>query len=422
MDFQEIKFYVNGHRIGPSNIIGARPDLSFFEQVAPHVSGECELAFKVGGKLVSNKVFVKGTEYRVETDFSEFDIESYVQNEKERVRKEQELANFSDTLTDVYFIPAKTLLAWTNRFPSFDPHMLVKDPKGSKYFVSHPWIGDDHPDPNGKHIALLQEHSRRQNDECFYWIDYSCLPQAPRNPKEERFFQQTLPKIATIQSKGSTIAIVDSDYSKRMWCYMEHFAGLLFSMGQVGQASSSIEYIGDESCYYPMLEKIQTLEEPPWQDLHVTNPTDIPGIQYNYKFLSNIAKFHLYDRFSELRRTLPGHEIYSGLHYFQCAFGLSHTNSLRNLRKLFVEFGGDIQYFYKEQSLLWLAERFSWSVFPDDYPIAQFNFSPYLVYSKEMCAWMVLLLSIIRMANEKNKRIVNFREAYARIILMSLYE
>jgi hypothetical protein len=92
------------------------------------------------------------------------------------------------------------------------------------------------------------------------------------------------------------------------------------------------------------------------------------------------------------------------------------------LRELFVEFGGDIQYFYKEQSLLWLAERFSWSVFPDDYPMAQFNFSPYLIYSKEMCAWIALLLSIIKMANEKNSRIVNFREEYARLILMSLYD
>lgn len=421
MKFEDIHFYINSRRVGPTGIIGAQPDLTFFEQLEQYLEGDCTVIFQVGKQKVENIITLNKTEYKVENNFVPFDIESFVDHEKKRVRNEQERANFTDELTDVYFIPAQALLACKKTFPDFDRSQLVKDPKGLRFFVSHPWLTKEHPDPEGKHLALIQQHAKRQNQDTFYWIDYSCLPQQPRTTQEGELFKQTLPKISTIQSKGSTLVITEDDYSKRMWCYIEHFAGVLFSQRTHTGVLSEIEYIGTDSPHRPMVDKVQTLEEPLWDKLKVTNPSDVPGIKYNYIWLSNLAKFQLYDLFTELRRTIPGHEIYSGYHYPQCAFGIQHSTSVQKLRPLFLEFGGDMQYFSKEQSLIWLARRFSWSIFPDDYKVEEFKFAPFLFYSEDMVGWIALLLGIIKILNQGNTRIVNLRELYASIVLMSLF-
>jgi len=421
MTFEDIHFNINNRRVGPTGIIGAQPKLDFFEKLEKHLDGSCIIKFQVGDQKVENRITLNKNEFNVVTNFVSFDIQNFIDQEKKRVRREQEEANFLDELTEIYFVPAQTLLTCSQTFPTFDRSKLVKDPQGNKFFVSHPWQTKEHPDPDGKHLALLQEHAKRQNQNAFYWIDYSCLPQKPRSVADEEFFKQTLPKIATIQSKGSTIVIADGCYSKRMWCYIEHFTGILFSQTHF-DGMSGIEYIGP---YFPnnsMLDKVQILEEPSWSELEVTYSSDIPGIKYNYKFLSNLVNFQLYDRLTELRRVIPGHEIYSGYHYPQCAFGIQYSTSLKKLRSLFFEFGGDMQYFYKEGSLNWLAERFSWSVSPDNYKIEKFRFSQYLFYSEDMVGWIALMLGIIKILNQDNSRIVNLRDLYSIIILMSLYD
>jgi len=229
-----------------------------------------------------------------------------------------------------------------------------------------------------------------------------------------------LPRIASIQSKSSTIVIGEGDYNRRMWCYLEHFTGVLFSQIHF-EGLSGVDYLGAACPDNSMLGKVQILEEPPWDDLHVTNPSDVPGIKYNYTWLSNLSKFQLYDRFSELRRACPGHEIYSGVHYFQSVFGLEYRPSVEALRALFLEFGGDPQYLYKENSLLWLARRFSRSIFPDDYKIEDLRFSQYLFFSSTMVGWIALLLGIVQTVNRGNSRRVNLRELYCKIVLMSLF-
>jgi len=417
--FRDIYFFVNGQRLGPENIIGAQPNLAFFEQLEQHLKGECDVTFSVGKQQIVNKVILNGSELRVENNFIPVDVESYIETEKKRVRQEQERARFTDKLLDVFFVPAEMLLTCGKTFPSFNPAKLVKDPQGPIFFVSHRWLSREHPDPEGEHLMLLRQHAK-YHQEAFYWIDYSCLPQEPRGPREEEFFKQTLPKIASIQSKSSTIVIGEDDYHRRMWCYLEHFTGVLFSQIHF-EGLSGVDYLGTASTDDSMLDKVQFLDEPVWDALEVTKLSDIPGIQYNYRWLSNLAKFQLYDRFSELRRAVPGHEIYSGSHYFQSAFGLQYKATVEALRALFIEFGGDPYYFYKENSLLWLARRFSWSIFPDDYKIEDFRFSQYLFFSADMVGWIALLLGIIKMVNQRNSRIVNLRELYCHIVLMSLF-
>lgn len=420
MRFDDIHFYINDRRVGPTGIIGAQPDLDLFDQLKQHLLGRCTVKFRVGDQEVENHVSLNGVNLRVENNFQATDIAATIESEKKRVRREQEEASFKDELTEVFFIPADALLSCGSAFPAFDRRHLVMDAEGLRFFVSHPWLTRDHPDPDGKHLRLIQQHASGAGQGAVYWIDYCCLPQSRNTIQEQELFRRTLPKITTIQSKGSTLVIPESNYGRRMWCYVEHFAGVLFSHRDYTGVASEIDYLGDSSIHREMLEAVQTLEEPPWDELEVTNPSDVPGIKYNYRFLSNLAKFQLHDRFNELRRTLPGHEIYSGYHYPQCAFLLDYNRSALNLRNLFVEFGGDIQYFYKERSLEWLAQRFSWSIFPDDYRVEDFRFSPALFYSDEMVGWTALLLGMISMLNVDNEKIVNLRELYAKIVLISL--
>jgi hypothetical protein len=423
MTHADINFDINGRRVGSAIILGAQPDVAFFDKLKDYLQGECVIPFRVGDQEVTNTVVLNKTELRVSNNFVPVDIESFVQKEKERVRQEQAQANFSDALTNVYFIPAKTLLAWKDVLPPFDRAALVENPEGQQFFVSHRWQSSLHPDPEGKHLTLLKQHAR-SHPNAFYWIDYCCLPQS-RNAKDDTLFRTTLPKIASIQAKCSTIVILQSDYNERLWCYVEHYAGVLFSQTNLESTagwSRAVEYIGAGQPDQSLLERVQTLEEPPWDKLKVTNPSDIPSIKYNYKFMTNLVKFQLYDRFSELRRSLPGHDIYSGKHYFQSAFGIQYQMALRELRRLFLEFGGDVEHFYTPNSLVWLAERFSWSVSPDEYQMEQFQFSKYLFFSADMVGWIALLLGMIKITNRSNTRIVNLRDLYARIILLSLFK
>jgi hypothetical protein len=282
-------------------------------------------------------------------------------------------------------------------------------------------LSAEHPDPAGEHLALLKQHASTHGD-AFYWIDFSCLPQS-RNAADEQLFNKTLPKIASIQAKASTIVILADDYDERLWCYIEHFAGVLFAQTNFNMGENrTIDYLGNGEVDRSIVEKVQLLQEPAWDKFKVTKRSDIAGIKYNYRWLSNLVRFQLYDRFSELRNSLPGHEVYSGQHYFQSAFGLDYTASLATLRPLLIDFGGYVEYFYNSESLLWLAQQFSWSGRPDRYKMEEFQFSRALLFSEDMVGWIALLLGVVKATNRGNDQFVNLRDMYARIVLMSLFK
>jgi hypothetical protein len=201
---------------------------------------------------------------------------------------------------------------------------------------------------------------------------------------------------------------------------------MLFSLTNletIGKVPRTIEYIGTATVNRSIFERVYNLEEPSWDRLKVTKQSDIPGIKYNYKFLSNLVRFQLYDRFSELRNSLPGHEIYSGQHYFQSAFGINYEKTLYSLRKLFVDFGGSSANLYKPNSLNWLAKRMSFSKSPENYAMSDLKFCPKLVFSENMVGWIALLLSILKAIKKRtNMETLEVRNLYAKIVLMSLFE
>jgi hypothetical protein len=200
---------------------------------------------------------------------------------------------------------------------------------------------------------------------------------------------------------------------------MEHYAAALLSQVQGDDVSGVLSLLEGEEDEL-MLNHVQLLQEPPWDKLEVTDLADIPGIKFNYTWLANLARFQLWDRFVELLMSLPGR--LTGLLYPQAAFGLDYGSSVIPLSSLFLEYGGDLRYFFKKNSLVWLARRFSWSPAPDeDYSIEELRFSKYLLFSSVQVAWIALLIGIIQLANRDNPRILELRELYARIVLMSLF-
>jgi hypothetical protein len=55
------------------------------------------------------------------------------------------------------------------------------------------------------------------------WLDYSCLPQPPRNDREEELFRQGLEHLNGFQILGQTLVLLDDaeDYLSRAWCTLE---------------------------------------------------------------------------------------------------------------------------------------------------------------------------------------------------------
>lgn len=416
-----IRFRINNRTIGATVIVGSQPSIPFFDNLKGHLQGECTVKFRIGDQVVDNTVILSGSDLWVNTTFEAIDIQPFIESQKQRVHREMAEAHFEEQPRDVYFLPASTLLAQERVFPEFNKAKLTKDPAGPKYFVSHRWLSPQHPDPEGRHLKLLQKHAR-QHPDAFYWVDYSCLPQS-RDTDDENLFSRTLPKIASIQAKASTIVILEPDSDERLWCYIEHLAAVFFAqtnVATVGRTPRTVEYLGPGHPDHNIIERVLTLQEPAWDKLKVTKPSDIPGVKSNYRWLANLIKFQLHGRFCELLYSLPGKEWYGGRQYPQSAFGINYSDSLTAIRSLFEEFGGDLDKLFTENSFLWLAQRFSWSVCPDDYRMEELRFSPSLLFSENVVGWFALLLGIVKVLNHGHDKIENLRELYAKMVLMSL--
>jgi hypothetical protein len=71
---------------------------------------------------------------------------------------------------------------------------------------------------------------------------------------------------------------MEGDYSDRLWCYVEHYTGVLFSQANfdgLGVPTRTIDYIRTIPVDDSMIDKVQILEEPVWDKLKVTNPSEI---------------------------------------------------------------------------------------------------------------------------------------------------
>jgi len=100
----------------------------------------------------------------------------------------------------------------------------VKPFYNSPIAVSHRWLSENHPDPNGMHcreLLALSENMGLLDCQTFF-IDYCSLPQSPRTSEEDALFRRELPH-ANRYYQQSTIILIEEvdDYDARAWCMFE---------------------------------------------------------------------------------------------------------------------------------------------------------------------------------------------------------
>jgi hypothetical protein len=59
------------------------------------------------------------------------------------------------------------------------------------YFVSHYWRSQEHPDPDGEDLRSFVEDLADTNW-SYIWVDWTCMPQAPRTEDQKRYFKMML--------------------------------------------------------------------------------------------------------------------------------------------------------------------------------------------------------------------------------------
>ncbi len=216
---------------------------------------------------------------------------------------------------------------------------------------------------------------------------------------------------------------MDDAFSKRLWCYVEHYFGVLFSQTNFGgERPRRIIYLGSHSNEAErMIESVQTLREPQWDTLRVTKKTDIPFIKQNYRFLTNIVKFQLLDRFVELYRSLPGSDLYGSIYHFpQSAFGLNYSESIERIQALQRQYDWKKQSLFEPGTISILAALLAHSNMLDSFSMNDLRFSQYLIRSKEMVALLAVLLSVIQQANRFRSRLRVMRTLYAKIVVITM--
>jgi hypothetical protein len=96
------------------------------------------------------------------------------------------------------------------------------------YFVSHRWLTQEHPDPDGLHAGLLRTVIQ-PSDLC--WIDYCCLPQGPARADEVRTSLEWLLSLM-IEARPLVIRIAGDGCENRAWCILEPLAAQLVCDGR----------------------------------------------------------------------------------------------------------------------------------------------------------------------------------------------
>ncbi|KAK7460684.1 hypothetical protein VKT23_009399 [Stygiomarasmius scandens] len=59
------------------------------------------------------------------------------------------------------------------------------------FFVSHYWHTREHPDPTGRDMDLFRE-DMGSVEWSYVWVDWTCMPQSPRNKVQQEYFKKML--------------------------------------------------------------------------------------------------------------------------------------------------------------------------------------------------------------------------------------
>ena len=105
-----------------------------------------------------------------------------------------------------------------------DGVMSIQPFYNSPIAISHRWLSDNHPDPDGVHFReLLALAKTMQLLDCqTFFIDYCGLPQSPRTLDENTLFRRQLLDANSFYRQSTVILVEQTDdYEMRAWCMFE---------------------------------------------------------------------------------------------------------------------------------------------------------------------------------------------------------
>jgi len=147
-------------------------------------------------------------------------------------------------------------------------------------FVSHRWLSDVNPDPEGVQFNKIKDLS--YDGLVFY--DFSSIPQRPRTHQEGEFFKFFLNEMQKFIVLYDVYVINSDDYFDRSWCLFEFTLGYnnIININEIEHPS-----------VFKVLKK--------WLDIN--RDYEITRLNINEKFDSDFAEF---DRYEER------YDLYSG--------------------------------------------------------------------------------------------------------------
>lgn len=132
------------------------------------------------------------------------------------------------------FLSQETLTKWSRNV--LDDYILLPAVPGfvsreECFFVSHFWRTQEHPDPDGEYLRLLQAVLRSQ-DWSYIWVDWTCIPQSPRSQAEEAYFLRSLPTISGVIRNCGFVWFYPP-FEARLWILFEIAEFTLTSSGEI---------------------------------------------------------------------------------------------------------------------------------------------------------------------------------------------
>ena len=101
-------------------------------------------------------------------------------------------------------------------------------------FLSHRWLQEKHPDDASRtKLHHVQQFAQQYPQYLFYWIDYSCIPQADENGEDKGKAINSLP--CYVKTCGTLVTVYSDqndrssleEYKKRGWCRLEQLSSLV---------------------------------------------------------------------------------------------------------------------------------------------------------------------------------------------------
>ncbi|MEJ2406270.1 MAG: hypothetical protein P8171_18610 [Candidatus Thiodiazotropha sp.] len=209
------------------------------------------------------------------------------------------------------FIRGQDLMALT-RIPHFQDYrdrLCTFDQSTEKFFISYRWLSSDHPDPDGRQLRLLQRHVK---PDAYYWIDYACLPQSPRDVADEALFNESLSRLTTLlfETKMLVLRHRSDSYMERAWCFLELLAGHTVVKDHLQYAfedERDADFITGEARSVVQQAVMGGLPD----HLKVTNPADLPAIRTLTDTTRAFFELNTLMHYMSLGRHVSDNEVYA---------------------------------------------------------------------------------------------------------------